>query len=281
VTDVTQDDGADGGGNGKDMTVDELARRAGMTVRNVRAHQSRGLLQAPEVRGRTGYYGDNHLARLEFIKELQAEGFNLEAIRRIIENAPEASSQEALDFTRALTTAFTEERPEVISADQLAEPWGDEATPELARRVERLGLVRDLGDGRFEIRSPRLRQASEELVALGVPLDTAIDVLRTLRRHSEAVAKAYASLFVENVWRPFEEAEGEDADWHTVREAFERLRPLAAQSLLATFQLVMADTVERAMERELARIAEQGQRRRGRHAASRRGRARRSRDRHA
>ena len=64
------------------MTVDELARAAGMTVRNVRAHQSRGLLQAPEVRGRTGYYGPDHLARLEFVKELQAEGFNLEAIKR-------------------------------------------------------------------------------------------------------------------------------------------------------------------------------------------------------
>ena len=252
MTDLTQAerDGGDG-----EMTVDALAREAGMTVRNVRAHQSRGLLQAPEVRGRTGYYGADHLARLEFIRELQAEGFNLEAIKRIIENAPQASSREALDFTRALTTAFSEERPEVISTDELAEPWGEQGTPELVRRVVRLGLLRDLGDGRFEVRSPRLRQASEELVALGVPLETAIDVLRTLRSHSEAVAKAYANLFVEHVWRPFEEAEGEDADWQDVRDALERLRPLAAQSLLATFQLVMADTVEETMDRELARIA--------------------------
>jgi DNA-binding transcriptional MerR regulator len=260
VSNVTQGDG-DKPTGGDEMTVDELAHRAGMTVRNVRAHQSRGLLQAPEVRGRTGYYGDDHLARLEFIKELQAEGFNLEAIRRIIENAPQASSKEALDFTRALTTAFAEERPEIISADELAEPWGDEATPELARRVVKLGLVRDLGDGRFEIRSPRLRQASEELVSLGVPLETAIEVLRTLRRHSQAVAKAYAKLFVENVWRPFEQTQGRDGDWKDVREAFERMRPLAAQSLLATFQLVMSDTVEETMDRELARIAERGQRR--------------------
>jgi DNA-binding transcriptional MerR regulator len=258
VTDLTANGDGDASG---DMTVDELARRAGMTVRNVRAHQSRGLLQPPEVRGRTGYYGADHLARLEFVKELQAEGFNLEAIKRIIENAPRASSREALDFTRALTTAFTEERPEVISIDELAEPWGGDATPGLARRVEKLGLVRDLGDGRFEVRSPRLRQASEELVALGVPLDTAVELLRTLKRHSEAVAKAYAKLFVDHVWRPFEEAGGEDRDWQEVREALERLRPLAAQSLLATFQLVMADTVEATLDRELARIAERGQRR--------------------
>src|ERR1044072_4029183 len=65
------------------LTVDELARQAGMTVRNVRAHQSRGLLPPPEVRGRTGYYGAEHVARLELIRTLQAHGFNLEAIRRL------------------------------------------------------------------------------------------------------------------------------------------------------------------------------------------------------
>ena len=48
-----------------DLTIDELARKIGMTVRNVRAHQSRGLLPPPTLRGRTGYYGKEHVARLE------------------------------------------------------------------------------------------------------------------------------------------------------------------------------------------------------------------------
>jgi DNA-binding transcriptional MerR regulator len=237
------------------MTVDELARRAGMTVRNVRAHQSRGLLQPPEVRGRTGFYGPEHLARLEFIKELQAEGFNLESIRRIIENAPEATPQEALDFTRALTAPFGEERPEITDADELAKPWAEQATPELRRKVLSLGLMRDLGDGRVEVRTPRLQRASEELAELGVPLETALDVIRVLKGHSEAVARAYAELFVEHVWRPFERGEIEGADWSDLRDALERLRPLAAQSLLAVFQVVMTDTVEETMDRELGRIA--------------------------
>jgi len=81
------------------MTIDELARRTGMTVRNIRAHQSRGLVSAPEVRGRTGYYGDEHVARIELIREMQAEGLNLAAIRRMLEGAGESSS-EILDFTR-------------------------------------------------------------------------------------------------------------------------------------------------------------------------------------
>ena len=53
---------------GSRLTIDKLAQQTGMTVRNIRAHQSRGLLPPPDVRGRTGYYGDEHVAR---IREVQ------------------------------------------------------------------------------------------------------------------------------------------------------------------------------------------------------------------
>ena len=69
------------------LTIDEIAHRTGMTARNIRAHQSRGLLPPPEMRGRTGYYGPEHVARIQLIRELQDEGFTLEAIRRLIERA--------------------------------------------------------------------------------------------------------------------------------------------------------------------------------------------------
>src|SRR5918999_1322162 len=107
VTELTNEtarvDGATAGD--ASMTIDELARRSGMTVRNIRAHQSRGLVPPPEVRGRTGYYGDEHLARIELIKEVQGDGFNLEAIRRLLEGAG-GSSSEMLDFSRALRAPF-------------------------------------------------------------------------------------------------------------------------------------------------------------------------------
>src|ERR1043165_4939643 len=102
-----------GGYSPPSMTIDELARRTGMTVRNIRAHQSRGLVPPPEVRGRTGYYGEEHLARLELIKELQADGFNLEAIRRLLEGAG-GSGSEVLSFSRALRAPFEDEQPEII-----------------------------------------------------------------------------------------------------------------------------------------------------------------------
>src|SRR5687767_7247124 len=113
-----------GSRNGSEMTIDRLARKAGMTARNIRAHQSRGLLPPPEVRGRIGYYGDEHLARLELIKEMQADGFNLEAIGKLLERSG-GSSEELLRFTRALRRPFADERPRVVTLDELAQPFAD------------------------------------------------------------------------------------------------------------------------------------------------------------
>src|SRR5437588_6964613 len=101
------------------LTIDELARRTGMTVRNIRAHQSRGLLPPPEIEGRTGYYGPEHVARLDLIAEMQADGFNLTAIKRLLENTA-GSESEVLGFKRALL-GWEEEEPEFVTADELGE----------------------------------------------------------------------------------------------------------------------------------------------------------------
>ena len=90
------------------MTIGELARRTGMTIRNIRAHQTRGLLPPPEVHGRTGYYNEEHLARIELTREMQAEGLNLEAIRRVLESTG-GSSQEMVDFARAVRNKLSRE----------------------------------------------------------------------------------------------------------------------------------------------------------------------------
>src|SRR3954470_22120838 len=112
VSEVTEPDGAQTASisGTADLTIDELAQRTGMTVRNIRAHQSRGLLPPPEVRGRTGFYGPDHVARIELIQELQAEGFNLDLIRRLLENAG-GSSSEVLRFKHALAQPFGTEEP--------------------------------------------------------------------------------------------------------------------------------------------------------------------------
>jgi DNA-binding transcriptional MerR regulator len=245
-------DTPDEGGNGAAMTIDELARRTGMTVRNIRAYQSRGLVAPPKVRGRTGFYGADHLARIELIRELQADGFNLGAIKRLLEGAGD-STRQVLDFTRAVREPFAEEEPEIVTTEEQAERWGDQAGSEVLQRAEKLGLIRPLGDGRLEIISPRLNRAGAELARLGVPPERALEVAAKMRRQAQAVARTFVELFIEAVWKPFDEGGRSEEEWPRVVEALERLRPLASEALLATFQLVMTEVTEEAFGRELKR----------------------------
>jgi DNA-binding transcriptional MerR regulator len=246
------DERADRNGGEAAMTIDELARRTGMTVRNIRAHQSRGLVPPPEVRGRTGYYGDQHVSRITLIQELQADGFNLESIRKLLEGAG-GSSSEVLDFSRMLRAPFEDEQPEILDEEEMAERWGAPLDSRLMERSEKLGLLRDLGDGRFEILSPRLQRAGVELAKLGVSPDTALEVAAQVRTHARRVSRVFIDLFLENVWKPFNEAGRPEEEWPQVRDALERLRPLASEALLAIFQQVMSETVEDVTGREIQR----------------------------
>lgn len=61
--------------------LDELAGEAGVAPRTVRYYVQRGLLPAPEFRGKDTSYGREHLARLRAIKVLQQAHLPLEEIQ--------------------------------------------------------------------------------------------------------------------------------------------------------------------------------------------------------
>ena len=82
------------------MTVTDLAAVVGMTPRNIRAYQSRGLLFPPQIRGRKARYTAGHVARLQLIMSLQREGFTLAAIKRLLEHPDSDAS--VMDFEHGL-----------------------------------------------------------------------------------------------------------------------------------------------------------------------------------
>jgi DNA-binding transcriptional MerR regulator len=236
-----------------DLTIDELARATGMTVRNVRSHASRGLLQPPVVRARTGYYGPDHVARLRLIQELQANGYNLAAIKHLLGHG-DGRAEEVLGFARSLLRPFEEEPPEIVDAAELAAKWGAaEVDPKLAARAEKLGLVVPLGDGRYEILAPTVLRAGDVVRELGVPPARALDIVERVVRAADGVTKEFVGLFMEQVYRPYRDSDGDLAD---VQAAVERLRPLATETLVAVFNMRMTQAVEEAFGRELEKRAD-------------------------
>jgi DNA-binding transcriptional MerR regulator len=232
------------------LTIDELAQRVGMTVRNVRAHQSRGLLPPPEVRGRTGYYSEDHVARLELIKDMQADGFNLRAIRHALDALPEGAGPEALAFRRRVVAPWSDEEPEIVSRSALAELMGAEDDG-VVEEAARLGILRPIDADRVEVPAPSLLRAGAEVVALGVPLADVLRIQRDLNRHVGAVAKAFVRLYVEHVWHPFVTKGQPEELWPGVKEALDRLQPIAGEALQATFRLAMESAVADAVGTEL------------------------------
>lgn len=236
------------------LTIDELARETGMTARNIRAHQSRGLLPPPEVRSRTGYYSADHAARIKLIQDMQAQGFNLKAIERLLQMGAEGGGEHALAFERALLAPFATEQPEVITGEELAETFAGAADPKTLKKAQRIGAIRPLGEGTWEVPSPTLLRAARELVELGIPLEHALAVGEAIRKSNTQIAREFVRLFVQDVLDPLREHEGSEAEKLTrAREALERLRPLASEAVLASFAQVMGEEVERRVERELGR----------------------------
>ena len=127
--------------------------------------------------GRTGYYDEQHVERIALVRELQEEGFNLEAIRRIVDNAGD-SPGDLLSFTLTVRAPYEYEQPEILTLEEVSKPWGEEAlAPGLMDRVVTLGLMRPLGDGRYEVLSPKLLAAGIELAGLGIPASASLDAL--------------------------------------------------------------------------------------------------------
>jgi DNA-binding transcriptional MerR regulator len=239
----------------EEYRVDDLARLSGMTVRNIREHQSRGLLPAPTVRGRVGYYGPEHLARLEQIKRLQAEGFTLESIRRMLGGGAEFAS-----FAAAVHQAFDDGDKRVVrledihtlfpGLDDTGGTAGDSAgdTSALLDSAVDLGLLRPLGNGRFEERSPQLTRIGAELMALGIPPARALKAAAEARTHVQAVAKSFVQLYMDQIWAPFEAA-GYPADqWPDILSGLDRLRPLALDSMLALTRMALDEAATRLIE---------------------------------
>jgi DNA-binding transcriptional MerR regulator len=234
-----------------DLTVEQLAYETGMSVRNIRNHQSRGLLPPPEVRARVGYYGPEHVARLRLIQEMQSEGFKLSAISRLI-GEHGADADRFVGLRQAVTAPFATEAPEVYSREELIEKFGID-DDRLLEKAQKLGLLVALGEDRFEAPSPALIRAAEEVTGMGIELPAALAVIEKLERNAQSSARTFVNLFVDELWKPFDDAGRPEEGWEELIAAIGRLRPLAFDALNATFRLTLTTEIEKAFGEVLER----------------------------
>lgn len=230
------------------FTIEELAGRTGMTVRALRSWNSKGLLPAPQLRGRTGYYTELHVRRVERVRVLIAEGYNLGVIARMLASAEDEES--VVEFARAVVSSHGDSDQEVIvTRADLVAPWGDDVPGSFVDDLVTLRLVEPAGDDRYRISSPRLLRITERLAAEGIAAAAVLDVTRVLSDETDRIASAYLDLFVTHVWGGWESGFDVERDWTALRERMLRLRELSGDATAAMVALKLDQLTEFSLER--------------------------------
>jgi len=226
--------------------IDDLARAAGTTVRNVRAYQDRGLLPPPTRRGRSGVYQTSHLARLRVIGQLLQRGYSLANIEELTSAWERGHDlKELLGLEAAITTPWSAEIATYVTFAELAKLFGlKPSAGDLAEAVA-LGILVDEG-GRYRVPSPRLLHAGAELVRAGIPVDEMLDIIRNVRGVVEGLADTLVRLVVEHVFDPVARDHLPPArDVPRLADVVWRLRPVAEMAINAEAARALGKAVER------------------------------------
>ncbi|MFI0369368.1 MerR family transcriptional regulator [Actinomadura sp. 1N219] len=242
--------------------IDDLARLAGSTVRNIRAYQDRGLLPPPRLEGRVGLYDDAHLARLRLIGQLLGRGYTFAVIKDLL-TAWETGKDvgEVLGLEKVLTDPWSDEIPGTVGYDELVEIFGagldeDEAARLRDRTIE-IGLIEPDG-AKYRVPSPRLLHVGAELVAAGVPLDAVLDIAAQIRDDCDVIADRFVGLVREHVFDRLEERPVPDGEQVTeVAAVVRRMRPLVKMVVDPFIARAMEARVQAALGEHLESVRDQ------------------------
>ncbi|GAA1595937.1 MerR family transcriptional regulator [Streptomyces globosus] len=217
------------------LTVDELAARAGVTVRTVRFYSTRGLLPPPVIGPRrVGRYGPEHLSRLALIEELQHHGMTLSAIERYLDALPDDLSPHDLAIHRALVSSWAPDSAEEVALEELERRAGRPLPEEDLRRLAAMNVVGG-GPERFRVDLSLLRLG---VALLDVPIShgTVLAAREVLLEHARATARELTRLFRDEVWGPFTEGEDDPERVESMKALSAHMQPMVVQALVTAFQ---------------------------------------------
>jgi DNA-binding transcriptional MerR regulator len=182
---------------GTEYRMDELGRAAGVASTTVRLYRTKGLLGAPRLEGRTGWYDESHLSRLRLIARLQGEGYSLAGIANLLEQWEQGRGlDEVIGVEAALDALIGETHAiEVDPLDLLGRFPAGAMTPDLMQRAAALGLVQPTTDGRLRVTDRRFLETGAALAHMGIPLTVILDEWEVLVDHTDVIAEHFVGLF--------------------------------------------------------------------------------------
>ncbi|MFF2851129.1 MerR family transcriptional regulator [Streptomyces sp. NPDC058001] len=219
------------------LTVDELAARAGVTVRTIRFYGTRGLLPPPVIGARrVGLYGQDHVARLGLIEELQHQGMTLAAIERYLEQLPPDLTAHDLALHRAVVASWAPDTPEDVTRAELERRATRALSDEDVERLAAMGVLTRTDD-------PDIFRADRGLLRLGTQLldvpiahETILAARTVLLRHAREAAHELSRMFRDEVGDLYREGSADQAHVAAMKSLSAHMQPLVVQALVTAFQ---------------------------------------------
>jgi DNA-binding transcriptional MerR regulator len=240
-----------------EFTIDELAREAGATVRNIRAYQERGILPPPRRVGRVGMYGEAHLARLKIIGSMLARGYTLANVAELVEAWEQGHNvAEVIGLEAAVTSPWTDEVPTHLTYEQAIQLLGAIPEPNVLRMAVQLDVIRPVEDG-FMVPSMKLLNVAATLLREGVPLKEQMVMIAELRRRTEEVADGLVAMVIRHVFDVY----GKDSlppaeEAPRLSALIWRLRPLVMQAMDSEVARAMEKAAQKHLGERLSHVLE-------------------------
>ncbi|AZM58063.1 transcriptional regulator [Streptomyces sp. WAC 01529] len=219
------------------LTVDELAARAGVTVRTIRFYGTKGLLPPPVIGPRrVGHYGQDHLSRLALIEELQHQGMTLAAIERYLEQLPADLSAHDLAIHRALVASWAPDSTEDLPLAELERRAGRALGEEDLDRLAAMSVVaRTQTPGTYRVDLGLLR-LGVRLLDVPIAHETILAARTVLMEHTRSAAHELSRLFRDEVWGACREGESDPEHVAAMRSLSAHMQPMVVQALVTAFQ---------------------------------------------
>ncbi|HEY5834622.1 MerR family transcriptional regulator [Streptomyces sp.] len=218
------------------LTIDELAARAGVTVRTVRFYSARGLLPPPTIGPRRiGRYGPAHLSRLDLIGELQHQGLTLAAIERYLQQLPGDISAHDLAIHRALVASWLPEGTEETDREKLERRLGRPLAAADLDRLAAMGVLERTADPDAFRVDPGTLHLGLRLMDMPIPVDAILAARQVMLEHARAAAHEIGRIFRDEVWEPDRVEQ--------MRSLSAQMQPLVVQALVTTFQRSLREEV--------------------------------------
>lgn len=240
-----------GGPVSGEYRIDDLARLAGTTTRNVRVYRDRGLVPPPLRVGRIALYNDTHLTRLRLITSMLNRGYNIAHVREMLSAWEEGKNiGDVLGLESAIVGTWTTEKSQTMPLAEAQRLIND------AKAFDRLvGLqVIRVDDAQATITRPKLIDAFNEIRGYGVSMEKLIDlhehIVPLVDQISEMLVRAGAEHVADRI-KP-REALPADTEIAELITMLVRFRTQAVASVTATLASSIESTIESLVSRILA-----------------------------